>query len=568
MASDKDILNQLQNLSAEQQKLLRRKLEQKTLSGHQIIGQALKDNGVSHIYSISGVPIHETLSSCSRLGIKVIAVRNQQTAAMMASAQNYLEGKLKAVVILSYGPAITNATTGILVAQDNCFPLLVIGARSAIQNQGIGCFQELNAIPIMQSITKLSELVDSTEKISSCIKNAIELTMNNRPGAVYLEIPDDIIDKKGYLNTPIQSNQPEIDSFDHESLQEAVALIKQAQRPVIIIGRGLRWNEAYRELDFFINNLGIPFTTSPMARGYFPDNHPLCYNTIQSESFNNADLLFVVGAKLNWTFRFGAEFCPKAKVIQIDIHPEESCNNQISTLGIVGNAKNILQNMIPLFKDIKLNISNSWLDSLNVHRKEKQEKWELLAEDTSMPISPYCLIKEIREVIPEDAIVAVDGRVIVAAAQRLLPSFLPVSRFTPGTNGCIGTGIPFGIAAKVAFPNSPVIIITGDTAFGLNAMEMETAIRMKLNIIVIVANNDGNSGSLTQSQYYPPDYPDRVTMFQNNIHYEKIMEAFGGFTQYVEKPEQIRVALNKALKSEVASCINVVVNPATPYPEE
>ncbi len=568
MDSEKKKFSQLQNLSVEQQKLLRLKLGQKIQNGHQIIAQTLKDSGITHIYSISGTPIDETLSYCSQFGIRIIAVRHQQAAVMAASAQNYLQGELKAVVILSAGPAVTNATTGILVAQDNCYPLLIIGSRRTMQNQGIGYFQELNSIPIFESITKLSELVDSTEKISPSIKNGIATTMNNRPGAVYLEIPEDILNKEGYLNLPIQSSKTKVDLFSPEILPEVVSLIKQAQRPVIVIGRGVRWNEAYQELDFFVNSLRIPFTTSPMARGYLSDNHPLCYNSIQSELFAHSDLIFVIGARLNWTFRFGAEFSSDAKIIQVDIHPTEITNNIVPTIGIVGEAKDILKNIITQLQGVKIDISNSWLDSMNLLREDKKHKWDLLADDTSLPISPYCLIKEIREVLPEDAIVVIDGNIILAVAQRLLPSYIPISRLTPGTNGCIGTGVPFGIAAKVAFPNRPVIIITGDAAFGFNAMEMETALRLRLQIIVIVTNNDGNLGSFKQKKFYPPDYPDLVTMFQSNIHYEKIMEAFGGHTEYVERPEQIGTSLTKALNSEVASCINVKVNPHTPYPDK
>ena len=565
-AEQQKIFSQLHSLSIEQKNLLRLQLEQKTFNGHQIIAQTLKANGISHIYSISGTPIDETLSLCAQQGIRIIAVRHQQAAVMMASVQNYLQGELKAVVILSAGPAVTNVTTGILVAQDNCFPLLVIGSRRALQNQGIGYFQELNGIPIFESITKLSELVESTTAISSSISNGIAIAMSNRPGVVYLEIPEDILENRVNINLCLPSSNPKVDLLDKKAVQKAVSLLKQAQRPVIIMGRGTRWHEAYQELNFLVNRLGIPFTTSPMAQGYLPDNHPLCYNRIQAELFTCADVILVIGAKLNWTFRFGAEFCPQAKIIQIDIHGPEIGNNITPTVGIVGHAKHILQHLITELQNTKLNISNSWLNSLNLQRQEKLKKWELLAEDNSLPISPYRLMKEIRESLPDDAIVAIDGNVILATAQRLLPSYLPLSRFTVGTNGCMGTGIPFGIAAKVAFPQRIVIIITGDTAFGFNGMEMETAIRLALPIIVIVANNDGNSGYLKQTKFYPPDYPDLVTMFQPNIHYEKIMEAFGGKTEYVENPEQIRPALTKALNSEIASCINCKVNPQISYP--
>jgi 2-hydroxyacyl-CoA lyase 1 len=590
--SDKlNLSAEVANLSSSQRKLLQQKLEQfnctnkliktvtsqanldnneqQILSGHEVIAQTLKQNGITHVYGISGVPIDNTLSECAKNGIRVVGVHHQQAGVMMASAQNYQQGKLAAVVILSTGPAITNAITGALVAQDNGFPVLIIGSTRALQNHGIGYFQELNGIPIVQSITKLSQLVDSTEKIADIISKGISIATEGRKGAVYLEIPEDILNRHIKLvpKKPFYLTKP-TNLLDTESIAKAVPLLKNAQRPVLIVGRGVRWDNAYEELSFFVDKLGIPFTTSPMAQGFISDNHPLCYNAINAQLFSQADVIFAIGARLNWTFRFGAEFGKDAKLIQIDIHPPEIGNNLTPTVGIVGDAKSVLQKMINQLKSSQLNLSPLWLRYLHSQKEEKLKQWNLLAEDDSLPISPHRLIQEIREILPREAIITIDGNVILAATQRLLPSYLPVSRFTPGTNGCMGVGIPFAIAAKISEPQRPVLAITGDLALGMNPMEMETAIRYRLPIIIIVANNGGHGGVLTQRKFYASDYPDKVTMFEPNIHYEKIMETFGGKTEYVEVPDEIKPALKRALNNPVATCINVKINPETPYPSK
>ena len=392
----------------------------------------------------------------------------------------------------------------------------------------------------------------------------------SRKGVCYLDIPDQILQNK--IKTNEQDLAPSlpkpVELPTTASITQAVDLLTKAQRPVFIIGRGVRWDNAYEELKYLIEEFSIPFTTSPMAQGFISDRHSLCYNSINAQLFAQADVIVVIGARLNWTFRFGAEFPENTKLIHIDIHPSEIGNNISPTIGIIGEANKVLQQIPSQLKNTQINIDQSWLKSLDHHREQKLQQWNLLAEDNSLPISPHRLIKEIREVLPQDTIVSIDGRVTLATAQRLLPSYLPVSRFTPGTNGCMGVGIPFAVGAKMAQPQRPVVVVTGDLAFGLNGMEMETAIRYNLPIVVIVLNNEGNTGCLIQKKWYPADYPDRVAMFQPNIHYEKMMEIFGGKGEYVEEISQIKPALIRALDSNFPTCINVRVNQETPYPSK
>ena len=185
--------------------------------------------------------------------------------------------------------------------------------------------------------------------------------------------------------------------------------------------------------------------------------------------------------------------------------------------------------------------------------------------DDTLPMSPYRMLKEIRDFLPRDAISILDGNVFMAVGQQVLPSFLPASRFTAANNGCMGIGIPFGIGAKLCQPDRLVIAICGDTAFAFSAMDMETAVRHRIPIIVVVVNNEGNTGGILERVYFP-DHDERVTMFQPDIHYESIMRAFGGHAEHVERPEQLRPALERAVASGKASCINVKVDPYAPYP--
>jgi 2-hydroxyacyl-CoA lyase 1 len=277
-----------------------------------------------------------------------------------------------------------------------------------------------------------------------------------------------------------------------------------------------------------------------------------------------------VGARLDWTFRFGSQLSPGVKLIQTDIHEPEIGANVAPTVGLLGNACHVLQKLLtqlatkqhtPLRKETL----DSWHDTLDEKRQEWLSALDVQMNTDTLPMSPQRMMKEIRDFLPRDAICVLDGNVSMAVAQQVLPSHVPASRFTAGSNGCLGVGIPFGIGAKLSHPDRMVVVVCGDTAFGFNAMEMETAVRSRVPILVIVANNEGSTGALTQKSLFPLGY-ERVTMFQPGIQYEQIMRAFGGYAERVERPQQIAPALKRAAASGMAACINIRVDPYVPYP--
>jgi thiamine pyrophosphate-dependent acetolactate synthase large subunit-like protein len=537
--------------------------------GHMVIAQCLKALGVTHIYCLSGTPIRETFAYCAKIGIRPIGIHHQQAGIMMATAQNYVAGRVAAVALLSAGPAVTNAATSLLVARDNCWPVVVLGSRRPLLMQGMGSFQELDAVPVFRSITKWSALVDSTARIPEALEEAFMVAVSGRPGPVYLDFPEDVLTglTRSYT-TPSLKRLPS-PSPDESVIERAADLLYHAARPGMIIGKGARWSEPFRELTRLVDDFGIPFITSPMGRGFLPDDHPLCCNRARSVLQAKADVILLVGARLDWTFRFGAEFAPDAKIIHIDIHEQEVGVNITPAVGIVGDSKEVLTRLL---KHLALKYGGKetrshWHAVLERANQSKLREWNGRMNDDSIPMSPYRMLKEVREFLPRDATCILDGNVFMAAAQQVLPAYIPVTRFTAGTNGCMGVGIPFGIGAKLAQPTRPVVVLCGDTAFAFSAMEMETAVRHQIPIIVVVVNNDGNSGALQQTALYPPGH-ERVTMFQPDIRYEQIMRAFGGGAEYVERPEQLRPALERAVRSGVAACINVKVDPHAPYPRD
>jgi len=261
-----DIAGRIAALSPKKQELLRQKLTKKVVDGHTLVARSLKGLGVTHVYSVLGTPIGDTFAACAKIGMRPIGVRHQQAGVMMATAQNYVAGRLTAISILSAGPGVTNAATGILVAKDNCWPLVVLGGRRPLNMQGMGSFQELDAVPIFQSITKWSALVEKTAQIPEYLDYAFHTATNGRPGPVYLDLPEDVLTETGSASEPCCTDVYEPPAADTDAINQAADILLRAKRPAIIIGKGVRWSEPYEELQQLVNGLGIPFITSPMGQ--------------------------------------------------------------------------------------------------------------------------------------------------------------------------------------------------------------------------------------------------------------------------------------------------------------
>jgi thiamine pyrophosphate-dependent acetolactate synthase large subunit-like protein len=400
------------------------------------------------------------------------------------------------------------------------------------------------------------------------LERAFRIASGGRPGPVYLDLPEDVLSE---LAIPSSLDSPSLDfpaAPDARAIAQAAALLLSAKRPAVIIGKGIRWSEPYDEIKRLVNENGLPFMTSPMGRGYLPDDHFLCCNQARRVLLGNADVVLLIGARLDWSFRFGSEFAPDAELIQIDIDPAEIGVNKTPRVGIVGDVKVVLREILSEMErsqdrcqrsDLK-----SWQRTLSEERERTRRRLEASMNSETLPMAPHRMLKEIREFLPSDAICILDGNISMAAAQQVLPAYLPASRITAGSNGCLGVGIPFGIGAKLASPERLVVVICGDTAFAFNAMEMETAVRHGIPLIIIVVNNEGNCGALMQKIF--PAGGERVTMFQAGIRYEKIMNAFGGHAEFVDHPNQLQPALKRAMASGKPACLNVEVDPYAPYP--
>jgi len=353
-------------------------------------------------------------------------------------------------------------------------------------------------------------------------------------------------------------------------VESAARLILEARRPLLIVGDGLRWSLNAEALLRLVESHGLPFITTSLGRGYLPDDHPLCANEVRRWIQGQADVVIMAGAWFDWRFRFGAELAPGARVIHADAEATTIGKNVSPTVGVVCDAGRFLAQLADALDALpspgdSLRLS-AWHATMYKARSESRRVLDPWLRRESRPLSPQQLFRAIRDFLPADAVVAVEGNVSLSAAQKILVVRQPASLLDPGWNGIIGGGIPFALGAKLASPERLVMALCSDTGFGISALDLETAVRHGIPIIVVIANNDGNTGALRQKNFFPPGYPEKFTEFLPALRYERIMEVFGGHTEWVTEPSELRPALERAVTSGRPACINVSVDPNASHP--
>ena len=539
------------------------------VEGSALVAQSIHREGIETLFGLAGGPIQDIMGFAPHFGVRPIGVRHEQAATFAAAAYGYVKNQV-GVAVLAAGPAVTNGMTGAHVAFDNCLPLVILGGSGPQGGRYTGTFQETENVPMFKGVTKMAVQVDSTTRIPEYMAMAFRKARTGRPGPVYLDLPSDVlqneVDEESvrwptnyYADAPPLGNPGQV--------KRAAELLLNAERPMMIVGKGVRWSEPTVELRQLVESVGMPYIASPMGRGFIPDDHPLNFAAARSGIMGNADVVVVVGSRLNWMFGFGRQFPADAKVIHIDIEPEEIGSNRAVEVGIVGDAKAVLQQLLAELEGKTAGMAERaeegpWLTSLRdrVERNEQAIGGFLTSNDK--PIRTHRLLHEVSEVFPRETIYTVDGQTTLATGRQVLQSYTPASRLNSGTNGCMGVGVPFAIGAALARPDVPVVSVNGDCAFGFNAMEMETAVRYQLPIVFIINNNSGIvGGNLQDRMGLPEGYEERVATYTPDIRYDKILEAFGGHSENVTDPDLIRSALERAFRATregKVACVNVI----------
>ena len=344
---------------------------------------------------------------------------------------------------------------------------------------------------------------------------------------------------------------------DPAAIKEAIKLLSKAERPLVLTGTGIFWSKAWKELQEFVDVAGIPFYTTPQSRGVIPEDHDLCFLAARSLAFREADVALVIGTRVNWIWQYmqAPRFAADMKTIQVNLDREEIGHNRAADVGIVGEAKMVLQQLIAEAKEqgLENKKDSPWIDKLRAKDASNNERNEPLLNSNQMPMHPLRMMKEIRDFLPRDAMLVVDGHETLNFGRQSIPTYYPGHRINSGASGCMGVGLPFGIATALANPDKKTLVIHGDGSFGINAINIDTAVRHNIPVVCIVNVNGGWAAGRTGDEILETGID---LGFEQR--YDKLGEALGAHGEYVDKPEDIKPALERAFASGKPAIINII----------
>ena len=529
------------------------------VEGSYLVARTLKEEGVEHLFFLMGGPNYEIINNAEDFGIKVTDFRHEQAASMAAHGYARVTGK-PGVTTAASGPGTLNLLTGQYTAWADCAPMITLGGAGPISDFGRDGFQEVDQVGVFEPISKAVMRPTDPARYPEHISTAFRLSTSGRPGPVYVDCNEDVLYGK-VEETEVPSatrvSGRARPAGDPDLIKQAVKLLSQSKRPIVFAGGGVWWSQAYDELRTLVERTGIPFYTSPMSRGLLPDDHEMSFPAARSGAFRRADVVLVVGTRFNWMMTFGKRIAEESKVIQIDIHGAELGHNRSVDVGIEGDAKIVLQQMIDQVEStgFESKAETEWIESLREADAARRERVAPLENSTQRPIHPLRLCKDLRDVMDRDAILTVDGNEILHFGRQSMPTYVPGHRLNSGPSGCMGVGLPYAIGAKMAKPDKQVVSLHGDGALGMNVQDFDTAVRHNLPIIIVVSNNEGWTARVEGIRK-----PGRELGF---TRFDKIAEALGGHGELVEDPADLTGALERAFDAGVPAIVNVRTDPTS-----
>jgi thiamine pyrophosphate-dependent acetolactate synthase large subunit-like protein len=533
------------------------------LTGSEIIARCLEKEGVRDIFFLMGGPMLLAEASCIRQGIRMIDVRHEQAAAFMCQAYSRLK-QVPSVCMAASGPGVTNLVTGMANALIDCCPVVALGGSSPLSQFGRQVFQEIDQVELMRGCCKHVDRLVNLKRIPQQINFALQKAMSGKPGPVYVDCPGDMLYQKideslvdwSFAGRPLLDSRPSGDPRQVEALIDALA---QAKRPLIVSGSGVIWSRAAAEMQAFVEAAGIPFYTTPQGRGVVPDDHEYAYPAMRSAAFRDADVIVVLGTRMNYIIGHASppRFGPSATIARIDIDPAEIATAaRYVDIPIVGDCRAVLGQLLRGIEGrIGSGAYSGWRRQLSEGEAAKRAAAGANKYGGDGDIHPVRMLEAVRDFARRDAILCVDGQEVLNYGRLTLPTFTPGHRLNSGPFGTMGVGLPFGVGAKVACPDRQVIVVHGDGSMGLNAMELDTAIRHAIPILVVISLNGGWTGDPNREK------PGRDLGY---TRYDRICEALGGYGEYVTKAEDITPALERAQK-QVDEGRVALVNVRTDY---
>lgn len=528
--------------------------------GGRLVSKALARHGVTHLFTLCGGHIQAIYDGCLDDGIRVVDVRHEQTAGHAADGYARVTGR-PGVCAVTAGPGVTDVVTAVANAQRAGIPMVVIGGAGPRILADMGSLQDMNHVELMRPITKWSVSIPSTDRIQEYIDSAFRIAQSNVPGPVFLEIPLDLLmnfgDDAPAATAPAAEGgaAPSRPGGDPGSIARAAAMLREAERPMFIVGSQLRWSPRRDILPRFADAIEAPYFLNGMARGALPHAHPRLMSRSRRFALSQADLCVVLGTPFDFRLEYGRAINPGAKVIQVDLDGGEPGRNRRVDLAIHGDSGVVLEQLLAAVPEKR---AEAWLTAARAAEDKARAKMLAEIESNDDPPNPLRVCAELGKRLGRNDIVIGDGGDFVATAAYVLKLEHPQIWMDPGPLGTLGVGPGYAMAAKLARPDANVVIVYGDGSFGLHALEFEAMVRQNIPVIAVIGN-DAAWMQIRRGQVELYGQERAPATGLSYTRYEKVVEAVGGFGAWVERVEDLGPALDEAFRCGRPACVNVKI---------
>ncbi|MEZ5852296.1 MAG: oxalyl-CoA decarboxylase [Hyphomicrobiaceae bacterium] len=540
---------------------------QNLTDGFHLVLDALKLNGITTIYGVPGIPITDLGRMAQAEGMRVIAFRHEQHAGYAASIAGYLTQKPGVCLTVS-APGFLNGLTALAHATTNCFPMILISGSSEreIVDLQQGDYEEMDQLAVAKTVCKAAYRVLHAQDIGVGIARAIRSAVSGRPGGVYLDLPAKLFGQVMDAAAGARSLVKVVDAAPRhipapEAVDRAMALLKEAKKPLIILGKGAAYSQADDDIRALVEKTGIPYLPMSMAKGLLPDTHPLSAGATRSMVLKDADVVMLIGARLNWLLSHGKGKTWGApgtqKFIHVDISPTEMDSNVEIAAPVVGDIASTVSAMLSrVGGDWPKPVA--WSSAVRAKGDGNIQKMAPRLQNNNNPMDYHGALGALRTIIKErpDTILVNEGANTLDFARSIIDIYQPRKRLDVGTWGVMGIGMGYAIAAAIE-TGKPVLSVVGDSAFGFSGMEIETVCRYKLPVCIVVFNNNGiYRGTDVNAGGEDPAW----TTFVKDSHYELMAKAFGGVGVRVTSPDELTRAVNEAISSGKPTLVNAIID--------